>query len=206
MPFERTIPILGISEKLFLEFNAILFIAVSLFIGYGLVFKGKRIDYGRYAPDPKSIFNIIVPGNIAATIITIPSFLIPIYAIWSRGFNVPLVNLSIVLMFVGHYFQRYHNFNFASENDDFRAFIYGLNVRGGKPLPLEMAIGVFAMLAFDGYLQSYYHLFESVQYPRGHIFSLTSILGKNFHVTINQTMTQILTVIQFISVTDLCHD
>uniref|UniRef100_A0A914CT89 Steroid 5-alpha reductase C-terminal domain-containing protein n=1 Tax=Acrobeloides nanus TaxID=290746 RepID=A0A914CT89_9BILA len=166
MAFERTIPILGISEKLFLEFNAILMIVVTLFIGYGLVFKGKRIDYGRYAPDPKSIFNIIVPGNIAATIITIPSFLIPIYAIWSRGFNVPLVNLSIVLMFVGHYFQR--------------TFIYGLNVRGGKPLPLEMAIGVFAMIAFDGYLQSYYHLFESVQYPRGHMFSLTSILGGMF--------------------------
>ena len=113
MSLERTIPILGISEKLFIEFNAILLIAVSLFIGYGMVFKGKRVDYGRYAPNPTSIFNIIVPANIAFTIFTSPSFLIPIYAIWSRGFNVPLVNLSIVLMFVGHYFQRYHHFNFA---------------------------------------------------------------------------------------------
>ena len=107
MTFERTIPYLNVSEKFFIEICSVFMLAFGLTVGYQIVIKGKRIDYGRYAQNPKSILGIVVPGSFVTLIIACPSFFVPIYALFKRGFNIPLVNLSIVLMFIGHYFQRY---------------------------------------------------------------------------------------------------
>lgn len=76
-----------------------------------MVFKGQTVDYGRYAPNPKSLLNITVPPNVVA-IVAMPSFLIALYAIYTSWDKTPFVNLFIVMLFLGHYFNRYGYFKF----------------------------------------------------------------------------------------------
>lgn len=102
--------IFGFDESdliIFLSFFMILSGLITA--AYMLVFK-QRATYGRYGKD--AILNwLAVPARLAWFIQEAPSLLIPLgVLLFDPVVKTNYVNLSIILMFAGHYFHRWKKF------------------------------------------------------------------------------------------------
>uniref|UniRef100_A0A914DJ70 3-oxo-5alpha-steroid 4-dehydrogenase (NADP(+)) n=1 Tax=Acrobeloides nanus TaxID=290746 RepID=A0A914DJ70_9BILA len=128
---------------------------------YMLVFK-QRATYGRYGKD--AILNwLAVPARLAWFIQEAPSLLIPLLVLlFDPVVKTNYVNLSIILMFAGHYFHR--------------TMIYPFLIKGGKPTPFHLMFLGIVFCIWNGYIQGFYHTLYA-DYPSGYMTRFTSILG-----------------------------
>uniref|UniRef100_A0AC35TLX4 S5A_REDUCTASE domain-containing protein n=1 Tax=Rhabditophanes sp. KR3021 TaxID=114890 RepID=A0AC35TLX4_9BILA len=128
-----------------------------LYVAFGVItaiclLGGIKAQYGRYNGGALNK-NFVLNPKLSWFLQEIPSLAFPVFFVFKYSFLDKQIILGL-----------------------FRALIYPINIKSGRPVPFEIFFAAFTFCVVNGYLQGNTHLF-SIYYPSDHFFKLSTLFG-----------------------------